>query len=84
MMLLNAVSFFSSKVGRFSLAIFGAAMLFASAYLKGRRSGIESEKQRALASDIETRRTRDEIDRKVGTTSGSSAVDRLRQDWRRD
>lgn len=84
MMLLNAVSFFSSKVGRFFLAIFGAAMLLASAYFKGKRSGVEGERQKALASDLDARRTRDEVDRTVAATSGSSATDRLQQNWRRD
>lgn len=81
MTIFNAVSFLSSKVGQFFLASISGIVLLASVYLKGKRSGVDSERQKALALDLQARRTRDEIDRKVAATSGSSAADRLRKGW---
>lgn len=84
-MTLSAIfALLTSKVGRFFLAITGGVMLLASAYFKGKRSGVEGERQKAIASDLDARRTRDEVDRTVAATSGSSATDRLQQNWRRD
>lgn len=83
-MTLSAIfTLLTSKVGRFCLAMSAAIMLLASAYFKGKSSGADGERQKARAYDLDARRTRDEIDRTVGATSGSTATDKLQQDWRR-
>lgn len=63
-------------------AALGGIALFGSVLLAGRRQGRIEAERRALGRDLETRETRDAVDRSVAREP--DAAGRLRDRWSRD
>lgn len=81
--LLTAWSWFAgTRAGRILLAIGVAVAALGYAFLSGRRQERLQAGNRALARDIENRRTRDAVDRAVARDP--DPAERLRRDWSRD
>ena len=58
--------------------------LFGSLLLAGRRQGRLEAERRALGRDLETRETRDAVNRTVERAPAGDAAGRLRERWSRD